>query len=394
MAIGILALSRRTRFLLLSASTVAALGAATLVWGRTARGRVEAADADLAGLSQPDLLATTLLRRLGLTLGTGDAPTTREGLLRDYVLSDIAAAGNPIALFAWPTDAGPSARFATADLPIPSAAIASAVARARKSKTLIVESVPTDTAVEIVMAAPDSANGVTAAVIAPKSRLFEADPFAHLLGLDVDPDIEPPYTVRLRPGVAGAPPESRATWRREGTELHGDWMVATGTGAVPAHVEVELRGPDALVQRGALIVLLDLAIVTLLWLASVVADGGAGRLFRARRRTWGRSYRARLSLALFAFFVLPAVAFAVWSYEQLATDATQSRAVLVSETLRALAPPDTALWLPSESDRLDTPLFLFRGGELRQTSDDLYNDLAPIGRFLRPVDRDQSRRAR
>src|SRR5207302_22345 len=113
-------------------------------------------------------------------------------------------------------------------------------------------------------------------------------------------------------------------------------------------VEVELRPPDALIERGTLIVALDLAIVGVLWFASVVADGGAGRWFRARRRTWGRSYRVKLSLALFAFFVIPALAFAVWSYGQLATDASQSRALLVRETLRALAPPlPGRLWLPA-----------------------------------------------
>jgi two-component system, NtrC family, nitrogen regulation sensor histidine kinase NtrY len=384
-AIGILALSRRTRWVILSASTVAALGATTLVWGRTARGRVEAADRDLAGLSQPDFLAMTLLRRLGMTLGASDAPTTREALLQAYVTSDIAAAGNPIALYAWPTDSAPTARFATADIPIPFAQMASAVSRARQARILILEPVPTDTALEVVMAAPDSAHGVTAAIVAPKSRLFAPDPFVRFLGIDVDPTIEPPYTVRLRSGVTNAPPEQQATWRREASELHGDWTVRTGTGSVPAHVEVELRSPGALVPRGALIVLLDLAIVAVIWLASVVADGGAGRLFRARRRTWGRSYRARLSLALFAFFVLPAITFAIWSYGQLAADATQSRAVLVSETLRALVPPDSELWLPGESSRLDTPLFLYRGGELSEASDPLYDELAPTGRLLPPA---------
>ncbi len=384
-SIGLLALSRRTRFIILSASSVAALGATTLVWGRTARGRVEAADADLSGLSAPDFTGMTLLRRLGMALGTGDAPTTREALLRDFVSSDIAAAGNPIALYAWPTDSAPEAHFATADIPIPYDAMRSAVERARLSKTLILEPVPTDTAVEVVMAAPDSASGVTAAVLAPKSQLFDVRPFARLLGLDVEPDVEPPYTLHLRPGLAGIPPESRATWRREDSELHGDWLVAMGRGTVPAHVEVELRPLDALVQRGALIVLLDLTIVALLWLASVIADGGAGRLFRVRRRTWARSFRARLSLALFLFFVLPAIAFAIWSYRQLASDTTESRAVLVRETLRAVAPPDTALWLPMESDRLDTPLLLYRGGELRDASDPLYTELAPTGRFLPPA---------
>ncbi|MGH9885604.1 MAG: sensor histidine kinase, partial [bacterium] len=137
------------------------------------------------------------------------------------------------------------------------------------------------------------------------------------------------------------------------------------------------------VQRGALIVLLTLAIVYGLWLASVIADGGAGRWIRARRRTWGRSYRAKLSVALFAFFVIPAIAFAIWSYGRLATDATQARSVLVRETLRALDPPPPApLWLPAEAERLDTPLMLYHRGELREASDPLYDDIAPIGRYL------------
>ena len=193
---------------------------------------------------------------------------------------------------------------------------------------------PTDTAVVLVMAAPSPDGNVTAAVMAPKSRLFEPDPFARLLGLDVGAEVEPPYTVRLRERAAPAAANGEIQWRREGTQLHGDWVVRTGTGAAEAHVEVELRRPSALIQRGALLVLLDLAIVQALWLASVIADGGGGRWLRARRRTWGRSYRARISLALFAFFVIPAAAFAIWSYGQLATDTTQSRSLLVRETLR------------------------------------------------------------
>jgi signal transduction histidine kinase len=392
-AIGLLALSRRSRFVILSASTVAALGATTLVWGRTARGRVEAADRDLAGLSETDSVGLTLLSRFGMTLTVDSAPVTRQALLQRYVSSDVAAAGNPIALSAWPTDSGPSARFETAEIPIPYADVARFVTRARQTGAVVVRAVPTDTAVELVMAAPAAAGGVTAAVLAPKTRLFAADPYAGLLGLDADTGIEPPYTVRLREapvggGRAAAPDTAeadQARWRREGSQLHGDWMVRTGTGVAPAHVEVELRRPDALVERGVLIVLLDLAIVGVLWAASVMADGGAGRWLRARRRTWGRSYRTRLSLALFAFFVIPAIAFAVWSYGQLATDAARSRAVLVTETLRAMAqPPNAPLWLPAESDRLETPLFLYRSGELREASDVLYDDLAPTGRFLQP----------
>jgi two-component system nitrogen regulation sensor histidine kinase NtrY len=223
-------------------------------------------------------------------------------------------------------------------------------------------------------------------VLAPKTRLFETDPFARLIGLDVDADVEPPYTVRLRERSPTDVAKVGLTWRREGSELHGDGIARTGTSATPVHVEVELRPLDALVERGALLVMLDLGLVGLLWMASVVADGGAGRWLRARRRTWGRSYRARLSLALFGFFVVPAAVFAVWSYQQLATDAAQSRALLVSETLRALGGPSLApLWLPAESQRLyNMPLFLYQNGELRDASDQLYAELAPVGRYLAP----------
>ena len=382
-AIAMLALSRRSRYVILSASMVAAVGATTLVWGRAAKGRVDAAERDLIGLSRADSVSAGLLRRFGLDLQSGDAPMSRQALLRLYVVSDIASAGNPIDISAWPTDSGPVAEFKTSDIPAPRVEIQRAVSSARRTGMVIIAPVPTDTALELVMAAPSVGGGVTAAVLAPKSRLFDPDPFVRLVGLESDLDVDPPYTVRLREsGGAVAPDTGGVRWRRDGNELHGDWNVPTGNGAAAAHVEVELRSLDALLQRGALVVLLDLTIVGLLWFASVVADGGAGRWLRARRRTWGRSFRARLSLALFAFFVIPALAFAVWSYSQLATDATQSRALLVSETLRALAQPSTAMWLPAESDRLDTPLLMYRRGELLEASDALYQDLAPIGRFL------------
>ncbi|MGH7618736.1 MAG: hypothetical protein ACREPM_16060, partial [Gemmatimonadaceae bacterium] len=222
-AIVLLALSRRSRTVILSASAVAALGATTLVWGRASRGRVDAATRDLAGLSQVDSVAVTLLQRLGASLSSDVAPDTREELLKRYVLSDVAAAGNPIALFAWPTDAQATASFMTAQMPLPLNDVARIVADARRAHVTIFEAVPTDTAVELVMAAPSPGGGVTAAVMAPKSRLFEPDPFARLLGLDLGVEPEPPYTVRLREHAPIAAASHEPQWLRLGTRLHGDW---------------------------------------------------------------------------------------------------------------------------------------------------------------------------
>jgi hypothetical protein len=244
-AIGLLALSRRTRFVVLSASAVAALGAATLVWGRTAKGRVDAAERDLAGLNQVDNDAVMLLQRFGASM-EGSAPLTRVDLLQRYVASDIAAAGNPIAIASWPTDSMPAAVFANADIPQPRPVIATLVAQARRSRQRIVDAVAADSAIVLVMAAPSLDGGVTSVVLAPKSQLFHPAPFTSLYGLDVDPEVEPPYTLRLREsGGPTPPPTSRLVWRRDGSQLHGDGIVQAGAAAKPAHVEVVLRSTSA-----------------------------------------------------------------------------------------------------------------------------------------------------
>jgi signal transduction histidine kinase len=392
-AIAALAFSRQTRFIVVSAATVAALGAATLVWGRTARGRVELAERDLALLSEPDPQgsARMLLERFGVSLQSDPPPTSRAALLQHYVASDLSAGGFPTALFAYTGATTPTASLQTASFAIPMEAVAKALAEARRAGKPLVSVLPADPAIELLLAVPapgasDSVIG-TAVVVAPKTRLIASDPYAKLLGLELDPEGDAPYALQLTPvDSARAPPvvDGRASWRRRESALHGDWLVRTGNGTAHAHVEVELRPLWALVQRGTLIVLLDLGVVGLLWILSVVADGGFGRWLRARRRTWGRSYRLRLTIALFAFFVIPALAFAAWSYQQLSVEAVRSRDVLVRETLRAVSPADDdAAWVARESGRLRTPLLLFLAGELRMASDPLVESLAPVGRFLR-----------
>jgi signal transduction histidine kinase len=387
-----LALSRQTRFVVVSAAMVAALGAATLVWGRTARGRVTLAERDLAALSEPDGYARTLLERFGASLQGEPAPTTRAALLQHYVASDLAAAGYPTKLFVWSKRSTPIVSFATALFAVPMDAVGRGVEQAAQAGKSLVTVLPGDPAVELLLAVPSrppDTTLATAVVVAPKTRLIASDPFVRLVGLELEPEGEPPYTLQLTPVDTTrsrlTPTAEQATWRRRETALHGDWILRTGAGQAHAHVEVELRQPWALVQRGTLVILFDLAIVGLLWSLSVVADGGFGRWVRSRRRTWGRSYRLRLTIALFAFFVIPAIAFAAWSYQQLSVEAVHSRDVLVRETLRAVTPGEggDSVWVAQEAGRLRTPLLLYLAGELRNASDPLFESLAPVGRFLR-----------
>jgi signal transduction histidine kinase len=386
-AVAALALSRQTRHLIIAASTVAALGSVTLVWGRSARGRVALAESDLKGLAAVNQSAALLLERFASQVAASESPPDRVELLKTYVSSDLAAAQFPVTLGAW-TPAGEfRASFRTsAQLAVPQDSLRRLVAEVARSGVSVIRAIPSEFAMLTVLAAPGADGGVTTVAVAPRSRLFAADPYARLLGIAMREGAEPPYTIQLRERVPLSTADTVARWRRDqpGTELHGDWAFNTGTSAWRAHVEVELRALDVLVQRGTLIVIIDLAIVAVLWAVGVIADGRAGRWLRARRRQWWASYRARLSLALFAFFFIPAAAFAAWSYRQLANDARQARQLLVTETLRAASPEAGTEWLGLEGRRLGTPLLLYVDGELRSASDTLVEMMAPFGRLLDP----------
>jgi signal transduction histidine kinase len=385
LAIASLAVSRRTTAMVVSAAAVAALGATTLVWGATTRARVRLAEQDIAMLGTGDPDVPALAARLSDRM-SGVASLDRRALLERYARSELAAAGFPVWLASWRNAVSPVATLATAPLPVPTDSLRALVARARADHRVIVGELRASPATEFVVAVPGD-SGVVTIVVAPRSRLIAPDPFARLMGVEAPAQGSPPYTAQITAAPDRASPvlPGRAAWRREGDELHGDWVAATGAGAAHAHIEVELRSLEALVQRGGLIALLDLGIVALLWLTSVLADGVAARWLGMQRRRWSRSYRTRLTLALFAFFMVPAIVFAVWSYQQLSADASRARELLVRETLRSVAPlGQPHEWIERESRRLAVPLFLYVGGELVAASDSLLDELAPMGRLLDP----------
>ena len=372
-AIGALALSRRSRAIVSSAAAVAALGATTLVWGATTRGRMELAERDVRGLAQNDPTVVSLVERFATTVrNSGPPEVSRQWLLRAYATSALAPAGFPVWLSIWTNDSVPAAVLRASPMDVPLSQVRAIAAQARAIDSTVEYPIIAQPAVQFGIGIP-MGDTVVVVVAASRTRLVSADPFAKLLGIDQPPEAEPPYVLQLAEAPLHPPPgEPTVDWRREGTALHGDWVARGGLGPSRVHLEVELRSVDALVQRGSLVVLFDLAIVGVIWLMSVMADGAVGRWLRDRQRRWRRSYRTQVTLALFGFFMIPAVAFAAWSYQQLAADATQSRELLVGETLRAVAPVvGSQEWLSSESRRMDTPLFLYRDGELLSASDSL-----------------------
>ncbi|MEP6766236.1 MAG: ATP-binding protein, partial [Gemmatimonadaceae bacterium] len=176
-------------------------------------------------------------------------------------------------------------------------------------------------------------------------------------------------------------PQNGIRWHRRDNIMHGDAVSRTNV-TIPVHVEVDLRGADALIPRGAILVLFDVAVVVLLWGASAMSNGGVARWLRQRGKRLSRSYRVRLSLALLTFFVVPAAAFAVWAAVRLREDDHSARELNVRESLRVAALSPSRSALAEVSKDVGAPLYLYRDGQLTAASDTVLDLLAPIGRLL------------
>ncbi|HEY8853254.1 MAG TPA: hypothetical protein VIM36_13800, partial [Gemmatimonadaceae bacterium] len=365
-----------------SISAIVALGG---LWSTTLRQRMQLAEEDVAALGHVDDYVVLLARRFATDLAQSAPPMTRAALLEAYAASDLAAAEYPATLAAWDNNATETAEFAVSDAQADSDVILKTVREAVATSQTVTRSILGPTGVQILSAVKHPSGGVTSVLVFPRTRLLAANPYAALLGLTSQSGGDPPYAVGLTdvsPAVAAD--TAKVTWHRMGDELHGDRLISTSEGTKRAHIKIDLRSVWARAERGLLVLLLDLLVAGFFWLLGALPEKGFARWVRVRAGHWIYTYHARLTLALFAFFVVPAVAFAVWSYQRLRGDDLQTKEVLVQETLHAVGAANEYDQLPAAERRFETPLFLYSNGFLTRTSDSLLDALAPAGRPLPP----------
>jgi signal transduction histidine kinase len=385
-SIGALALTRASRGVMLAAAAVAALGAATLTWSSSIKQRLVLAERDVAAASVIDPTASFLLERFGRSLASGRAPSDRAGLLRAYVTSDLAAVPYPLELFVWDSTNKVDSRLSLSRISAEPELQLETVEAARRSGLVVQREVNFIPGAQMLIAAPHPSGWVTTAVVAPRTRIVRDEPYLSLLGLAQEQTGEPPYTISLTPLEERAERRvTRGSWERRGDALHGEWDLPDYRGGVHADVEVDLRSYDVLLQRGTLVLLSDLLLFVVLWALAVAADGSLSRWLRSRRHLWGRSYRARLTLALFGFFTIPAGVFAVWSHRTVLSGDRQARELVLTEKLRAAEEEASAGMLGAASEAAEAPLFVYENGRLVTTSDSLFLQLSPLSRRLAPA---------
>ncbi|MGE5749019.1 MAG: sensor histidine kinase [Gemmatimonas sp.] len=378
------ALGIRRMVQLRSASMLAVVCAAVAtfaVWTKTTEQRLQLAMRDVAGLERPDSEATQLLTRFGSELSAYDSAGTRADLLERFAISDLAAAGLQVSLAIRAPDGTETAHLELADVQYDSAFAVSLAREATASGQPIVRQLIGPAGRQVMLAVPHSAGGTTTVVASPRTRLVAENAYLPLLGFEEPDKTEPPYTLTLADAKPGEDATSEAmTWRRVASEWHGDEIIATSRGKTRAHVEVDLRSWPTRLVRAALIVIMNVVVAGILWALATMTETGFFRWARSGSVKWIRSYRGRLTLALFMFFVVPAVGFAVWSYQRLQRDDRGMRELLVHEILNASVASSRVE--PVLEAAGNVPLFTYADGVLTSSSDSLYEMLAPAGRML------------
>lgn len=386
MWLAAMSLGRRSMLQLRAAGLIGVAAAAVsafFVWNVTTEQRLQLAMRDVAGLERTDTETSFLLTRFGQELSQYDTPGDRPELLRRYAISDLAAAEVQVSLSLWDAARRRSGVLDLASLRYDTLGLARSVAAADTGAAPVVSTITGPTGRQLLLTVAHRGGGFTTVVASPRTRLIAQDPYASLLGFAQPDQTEPPYVLTL------ADPSPRAiartgvmTWRRHGNEWHGDQLIRTSEGVARAHVEIDIRSWATRLVRASLAIFFNLGIAGILWALGSMAEGGFFRWVRIKSVRWARSYRGRLTLALFMFFVVPAVAFAGWSYQRLRGDDRNVRELLVRETLHAAAGED--LMSPHGEHEGDAPIFVYSRGVLVNATDSLFEMIAPSGRMLPP----------
>lgn len=395
-ALGGVILPAPRRWALPGIAVVAGTAAALLTWGAAVEGRLQLAERDVQRLSREgDALAVALLERLGQQIAARPAPHTAGDLYALWVESALVTEDYPAVLELWDAGGRPLAELPLATLDLPPPVLAAFARPSGGTPSPRIERVEWVPGVHYVLVVPFPEGHVLTVAVGPRTRLLPPDRTARFLR--GDPGVEPPYAISLSlPGpdpwfVAGG----RLEWRRDGWAARGERRVDLPEGVRHVHVRVDLRSPWALLVRGALVVLLDVALLAGVWLFGlVVAEGWRPRVpgLLAILRT---SYRARLTAALVTFFVLPVLGFAAWSFARLADEARRSGDLLIRQTLRdavgsagAIAgdrPEGIGRSMVDLGRSLDAELWLYRGGRLVGASSPVMGELGLVDPFLDPA---------
>ena len=380
------------RWAVVAIATVAGTAAALVTWDASVEGRLALAERDARTLgATDDSLAATALQRLGAAAESLPAPRTAGDLYTLWRRSPLAATEYPTVLSVWTPAGEPEAELRLAALDLPPPLVAALVRSPATARGPRVERVATVPGVDYLLIAPVHGGAVLAVGVGPRSRLVPSSRLTRFL--HGEQPLTPPYTISLSlPGQAPAAASRAVTWTRVGWAARGEYLVELPGGVRHVHLRADLGGPWPLLVRGALVVAVDAALLAGCWMLGAGFAAGWRPRIPPLLAALRSSYRLRLAAALAAFFVLPVIAFAWWSFTRFSAEAREASDLRIRQTLQDAAGAASGLSLDRAAavrqavaelgTRLDADLWVYRDGVLWGSSTPVLDELGLVDPYL------------
>ncbi|MBI4546008.1 MAG: HAMP domain-containing histidine kinase [Gemmatimonadetes bacterium] len=360
----------------LAAGWLAATAVIPQLWAAQMHARFQAAERELAALgSRADPYLDYLLRRFAEEVGqaaqAGGEQRGTELLYRAWVRSGLAGEAYPAQVTMWTPDGrvdvelevgsgGASRRSGSAGV------VSGIVSQARAVGRPVWRAQADAPGLDRVLAVPLADGRVISVVVPPRRSLEAAGAFPPLAVGEPRPEAR----LTLVPARSAEPtPSSRIRWHPTDQGWRSEAIVRYPEGEYHAHLELRFPPMGVRLARAILLLALSLAGLALLWVAGRVARGeppGPPGGWTA----WLGGFRARVTLALFAFFLLPTALFGLVAYRALAGEVARAARMVAERAVAqaAAAFPDSTRELGLVRARTGEEVLYYLGGELASAS--------------------------
>ena len=217
-----------------------------------------------------------------------------------------------------------------------------------------------------VMTVPLGDGRVVSISVPPRRSLERASVLAPFLGAARDPEVQ----LNLVEAHGGEIPrdEDEIVWERAPGGFSSDVIVRLPDGLYHAHTRVGVTPLGILFARGVLIAAFDLLLLMALWSGGSVARGMSPVPPGAPAALSG-SFRARVTLALFGFFLMPTVLFGWAAYRTFANEVERTARVISARAVRQAVQAFPEADLRQLAQLVNSEiLYYYNSGELAQAS--------------------------
>ncbi len=374
----------------LCAGWLAATAVLPFMWIAHVDARLDAAERELAtlGNNRDPFLEYLLQQFAGEIVERAEQGEDGVQLLyRSWVGSGLAREAYSARLTLWSRDGVPEAQLLLGETQDVGAERASAVpphlqsrfARVRESNTPEVMRVQQVPDVNEALVSPIDSQRIVTVEVPPRRTLERSSvPFLRASG-EHETSLE---LVTLRPGTAI--PEQ--IWVPSDNGWRSEAIVRYTEGDYHAHMEVRLPRIGVRLARGVLLLAFDIGIFAVLWLIGRAARGERLAL-REVWRSWRGSFRARVTAALFIFFLVPTAVFGWVAFTALAREVQRATQIVAERAARTAVVefPDVGGDLAELASHAGAEVLYYLQGELAGAASPEAVELGIYGAWMDPA---------